>query len=351
MRFHPPVGSVKIGAPSSTPIAYPVTRSPAVGIETPMPPAITGSMPMGANSVVPIPNAPTANAATGQLSFTPTLPPSKLPRPVGADPMTNARADSIERLVLNTRDLPSACAFYVDALGFSRRDFDDRVGVAILRLGGQSIELRDVGRGAPAYPEPRGAKDPWFQHFAIVVADMDAAYSRLEAHGATPISRGGPQRLPASTGGVTAFKFRDPEGHPLELSLLPNSTAWLRVAAADPGAVFLGIDHTALAVADLERSLAFYRDLGFKEGPRFLNTGPEQGRLDGLDDVVLDIGTMFAPGGGPHIELLHYRSPRPTVRADLGALSVASTVTQFAASEVAARDLADPDGHRLRFGG
>ena len=39
--------------------------------------------------------------------------------------------------------------------------------------------------------------------------------------GWTPISTSGPQLLPAASGGVSAFKFRDPEGHPLELIAFP----------------------------------------------------------------------------------------------------------------------------------
>src|SRR5690606_5719385 len=45
------------------------TRSPAEGIETPTPSAITGNIPMGENSVTPIPKAPTASASSGQLNF------------------------------------------------------------------------------------------------------------------------------------------------------------------------------------------------------------------------------------------------------------------------------------------
>ncbi len=40
--------------------------------------------------------------------------------------------------------------------------------------------------------------------------------------GWTAISTDGPQRLPPSSGGVAAFKFRDPDGHPLELLAFPD---------------------------------------------------------------------------------------------------------------------------------
>jgi catechol 2,3-dioxygenase-like lactoylglutathione lyase family enzyme len=236
--------------------------------------------------------------------------------------MPNARARRIDHLVLNCADVGAARAFYVEALGFAEAgDW--------LSLGEQRLRLASAGDSAP-YPRPRAANDPWFQHVAIVVSDMAAAYARLRRFGEMPISRGGPQQLPPSTGGVIAYKFRDPEGHPLELSFIPGSAAWSAVAKARPGAVFLGIDHTAVAALDLDAAVASYRDLGFSEGPRFLNTGPEQDRLDGLDGVVLDIATMMAPDGGPHIELLHYRSPRPVAPMPDAPPAVAATRTVFA---------------------
>ena len=234
--------------------------------------------------------------------------------------MTNARVRRIDHLVLNSANVSAARAFYIDALGFA--DAGDWLGV-----GEQKIMLAPVTDAKP-YPEPRAANDPWFQHYAIVVSDMAAAYERLARFGQIPISRGGPQQLPVSTGGVVAYKFRDPEGHPLELSHIPGSAAWGAIAAANPGAIFLGIDHTAVAALDLDSSIATYREMGFMEGPRFLNTGPEQDRLDGLDGVILDIATMMAPDDGPHIELLHYRSPGAAAPMPLP--SIVATRTVFA---------------------
>ena len=48
-----------------------------------------------------------------------------------------------------------------------------------------------------------------------------AAWRRARDAGAAPISREGPVTLPRSAGGVTAVKFRDPEGHPLEFLQFP----------------------------------------------------------------------------------------------------------------------------------
>ena len=273
---------------------------------------------------------------------------------VGADVTTPLPlVDRIARLALNVRDLDRAAGFYVDALGFGVEA--RRRNVAQLALGLQQVELRACPDGA-AYPEPRAANDPWFQHFAIAVADMAAAYDRLCRHSPEPITRGGPQLLPPSTGSVTAYKFRDPDGHPLELSHAPGSS-WSRAATSD-GALFQGIDHTALAVRDLAASIAFYTDLGCSVGGRSLNQGPEQARLDGLDGAIVDIVTLLAPGAGPHIELLHYRSPMAASAGQVAAGDIAATRTVLAPRSPLAQGTdddpstssrRDPDGHLLCF--
>ena len=263
--------------------------------------------------------------------------------------MTLSRVARLAKLTLNVRDLDRTAAFYADALGFRA----ERVtaGRARLALGSQHIELIERP-DADAYPVPRKANDPWFEHFAIAVADMNAAYARLSRFSPEPITRGGPQLLPPNTGSVTAYKFRDPDGHPLELSFAPESDG-ARIAAEDPDALFLGIDHTAIAVSDLETSVAFYTNLGFCVGARLLNQGPEQARLDGLEGAVVDIGVLFTPGAGPHLELLRYRHPMASAARASAPGGIAATCTTLALPGGAVQgdrvEMEDPDGHRLRF--
>jgi catechol 2,3-dioxygenase-like lactoylglutathione lyase family enzyme len=252
--------------------------------------------------------------------------------------VTAGAEQGIARLALNVRDLEGVAAFYQEGLGFEAAGEDGEGGL-ILRLGAEEIVLRRQPPGGGAYPDPRAANDPWFQHFAIAVADMEAAYGRLARLNPQPITRGGPTRLPPSTGSVTAVKVRDPEGRPLELTHIPGS-AWLSSRRRAEGALFLGI-------ADLDKSSAFYERLGFVRGERLLNTGPAQDRLDGLDGVVLDILVLTAPRGGPHIELLHYRAPTPAPPRRLAAGDLAASAILLARSAGAAAPppLRDPDGH------
>src|ERR1700750_2770695 len=123
----------------------------------------------------------------------------------------------LSRIELVCRDPDGVAAFYQAAFGSLKlvgpEDISNEVGAGVtLRLGQQDIGLigpRPMGR---PYPAGVAGWSPLFQHIAIVVSDMARAYAHLSAiHGWTPISTSGPQSLPAASGGVGAFKFRDPE--------------------------------------------------------------------------------------------------------------------------------------------
>jgi len=265
---------------------------------------------------------------------------------------------SLLRVRRNVSDLARLTAFYCDALGFEpvRRSF----GTAQrLRLGGQEIELTltdAVGR-----PSGTGAA-PWFQHIAVVTTDIDAAVAQVLRHGADPISRGGAQHLPPEAGSVAAFKFRDPDGHPLELIQFPPGSPW----DADTG-LTLGYDHSALSVVDTERSIAFYTELlGFRMTARQVNHGPAQDRLDGMDAVHVDVVSLTPAGQGtPHVELLGYRGAQAAtaswsasdIVADCLVLQVTDTMATAAVLSAAGHSpfargadsllVRDPSGHVL----
>lgn len=267
--------------------------------------------------------------------------------------MTDGKVHRLLRIGLKVRALQPAIDFYAQALGFVLTP-QTQVRTATLRLGDQTLELVETTPEAEPYPRPRAANDPWFQHFAIAVNDMDRAYAQLAPHlvktGAPglgeAISHGAPVLLPPSTGSVTAFKFRDPDGHPLELSLIPASD-WMRAPVTE--GPFLGIDHTAVAIADLQTSLQFWRDrLGLQLKAQLVNQGPEQARLDGLEAPVVDIAVLQFPAGGPHVELLRYRSPTPPAPRSIDDGDIAATFVVLEADGPTGETLQDPDGHRVR---
>lgn len=267
------------------------------------------------------------------------------------------RLSAIAGFRLVTADLPRLRQFYQAVLGFATEGPEQAIApdeMAVLglrdsglrqmmRLGNQILSIdcyEDRGR---AYPDHGNAASLWFQHLALVVADIAPAYQRAAA--ATPISEGGPQHLPASSGGVHAFKFRDPDGHPLELLQFPADSrppAWQGQSAAD-GQIGLGIDHSAISVADTEASLAFYRALGLEPGKRTLNQGPEQQRLDHLADVEVAVVPLQPGQGTPHLELLGYCVPRGVPGPPLQSNDVAATRIVWRGTGPAL--LRDPDGH------
>jgi catechol 2,3-dioxygenase-like lactoylglutathione lyase family enzyme len=182
---------------------------------------------------------------------------------------------------------------------------------ATLRLGDETITLTEfvAPKGRPIPADSRSF-DRWFQHIAIVVRDMDAAYARLQQHGVAYVSTA-PQTLPAwnpNAGGIKAFYFRDPEEHVLEIIWFPagkGDPRWQRPTEK----LFLGIDHTAIVVSQTERSLAFYRDtLGLKVAGGAENYGVEQEHLNQVFGARLRITALRAERG-PGIEFLEYLTP------------------------------------------
>ena len=211
-----------------------------------------------------------------------------------------------------------------------------------LTLGASRLDLDSFDLQGRSYPDHTSASDLVFQHLALVTDDAQSAWRRVRNAGATPISRGEPVTLPQSCGGVTAVKFRDPEGHPLELLKFPagSNSSW-------QGRGMMGIDHSAISIADLAASRRFYEEHGLAEGKRTLNQGPAQVALDGLDGVEVDVLPMNPPDKPPHVELLGYRQPAGRPHALLAANDVAATRIVWSANrDVLVRD---PDGHLLQL--
>ena len=228
----------------------------------------------------------------------------------------------LSRIALICSEPDRLADFYESSFGFTRTcevsiaepAFGKLIGVEgataraiTLQLVKQKIELLGVQPLGRSYPRGISGQNSIFQHFAIVVADMASSYARLSAHaGWTPISIDGPQFLPVSSGGVTAFKFRDPEGHPLELIAFSRGRTpakWHSPSAAE----CLGIDHSAISVAITERSVKFYEGLGLGRAGGSLNFGPEQDKLDDVAGALVEVTAMAPPITTPHVELLCYR--------------------------------------------
>lgn len=113
------------------------------------------------------------------------------------------QVQGLHHVNVNVRDLSEALAFYVDGLGFAvlpRPDFG--FPGAWLQMGAHQLHLVE----APEAVIDRG------QHFALEVADLDAACHELDAAGIDH------QRRPHRTGAGRQVFLRDPSGNLIELN-------------------------------------------------------------------------------------------------------------------------------------
>jgi catechol 2,3-dioxygenase-like lactoylglutathione lyase family enzyme len=241
----------------------------------------------------------------------------------GSSPLVQA----VGAVGITVSDIDRAVDFYSKVLTFEKVSdtevagdtyehlqglFGLRMRVVRMRLGDEYIELMEylAPKGRPIPVDAR-SNDRSFQHIAIIVSDMDKAYRWLRQHKVEHASSG-PQRLPdwnKSAGGISAFYFKDPDGHPVEVLQFPpekGAGKWHRPTDK----LFLGIDHTAIVVWDTDASLKFYRDLlGMRVAGESENYGTEQEHLNNVFGARLRI-TALRAAGGPGIELLEYLAPR-----------------------------------------
>ncbi|HYY25066.1 MAG TPA: VOC family protein [Candidatus Udaeobacter sp.] len=238
-----------------------------------------------------------------------------------------ALVKSVDAVGMTVSDMDRSVEFFSKVLSFEKVSeievagseyerlqgvFGARMKIVRMKLGDEIIELTEYlapkGRSIPADSR---SNDQWFQHIAIVVSDMDKAYQQLRVHKVQHTSTG-PQRIPdwnKAAAGIKAFYFKDPDGHNLELIYFPTGKGNPKWQQAS-GRLFLGIDHTAIAVSDTDRSLRFYQDiLGMKLAGESENYGTEQEHLNNVFGSRVRISGLRAQSG-PGVEFLDYLTPR-----------------------------------------
>jgi catechol 2,3-dioxygenase-like lactoylglutathione lyase family enzyme len=241
-----------------------------------------------------------------------------------------ANAQKVINPVVTVSDLDNSLVFYTKILPFELvgiREIDHvsvaklfnisspdtKVKIATLKLGEETFELMDFieKENGLKIPEDSRSNDLWFQHIAIVVSDMDAAYKILSNKEVEQVSTM-PETLPAyitAAAGIKAFYFHDPDGHNLEFIYFPQGKGNPKWQNFPKNKIFLGIDHTAFGSDKTSSSLKFYRDIiGLKIAGQSENYGSEQEHLNQVFGAHLKI-TGLASQQGIGVELLDYISP------------------------------------------
>lgn len=244
-----------------------------------------------------------------------------LPRVV--DAQTVSKVDAVGMTV---SDMKRSVDFYTKVLRFEivsdyehsgddvdvlRGLFGQRFRSVRMKLGREHIILTDyLTVGGRSIPADSRSNDLWFQHIAIVVSDMDAAYKILREANVPHVSVS-PQTLPKSipaAEGIKAFYFQDPDGHNLEVIYFPPGKGDPRWQGSHQD-IFLGIDHTAIGIGSTASSAKFYQSLlGMRFAGESLNYGREQSRLNHVENAVIHI-TGNTTGSSPGVEFLDYVEP------------------------------------------
>ena len=144
-------------------------------------------------------------------------------------------AVAVQSIGMTVSDMDRSVAFYSNVLTFKPvsdvevdgPEYDRlwgggvRARVVRMQLGEQQLELIEFlsPPDVRPIPVPSYSNDLWFQHIAIVVRDMEAAWAQLRKHHVRQISPR-PQTIPVSNpaaAGIKAIKFRDPDGHAVQV--------------------------------------------------------------------------------------------------------------------------------------
>ncbi len=242
--------------------------------------------------------------------------------------IAQAQVNKVDAVGITVKNMNQSVKFYRDVLGFKKVSDNEYTGTAYeklegvfglnirvvrMQLGEEFIELTDfLTTGGRSIPEDQKSNDLFFQHIAIVVSDMDKAFQQLKKSNVEYVSTA-PQTLPVTNvaaAGIKAFYFHDVDNHNLELIYFPKGKGNPKWQSSN-NKIFLGIDHTAIAVSNTDNSQKFYQDiLGIERKGDSWNFGTEQEHLNNVEGASLHI-TVFRAPEGPGIEFLQYLKPGP----------------------------------------
>jgi len=216
---------------------------------------------------------------------------------------------------VNCADLARSRAFYVDccglsegartapeaaqsgvAFGLDRARWDAWILLGANGFDGGAIDLLEWQEPAPAGAVPGALTDAGYQRIGLRVTDLDAVAASAARYGAALWSEPNTHDL-GNGRHVRLVLGNDPDGVAVEL--VEGDRA--------------GLSFVTVTCTDLERSVAFYRALGFRELARFSSEHDDAPHLHLDGPMAMREVMMGAPAGG-EVHLILVGFDRPAVR-------------------------------------
>ena len=213
---------------------------------------------------------------------------------------------------VNCSDLAGSRAFYVDGCGLAegvrttpertqpgaafaldRARWDAWILVGERGFDGGAVDLLEWQEPPPTSAAPGALYDAGLQRVGLLVPDLDVAIEQASARGGVVWSAPVAHELPDG-GSVRIVFMSDPDG--VSIELVEGDTNRL--------------SFVAVTCHDLERSVAFYETLGFREFARFPSTSASSPHLRVDGPVSMLEVLMRAPGPGDvHLMLVTFADP------------------------------------------
>jgi catechol 2,3-dioxygenase-like lactoylglutathione lyase family enzyme len=183
------------------------------------------------------------------------------------------------------------------AFGLERARWDAWILVGANGFDGGAVDLLEWQEPAPTDTAPTALYEAGLQRVGLLVPDLDVAIANASARGGTVWSEPLTHQIPGG-GSVRIVLMSDPDGTALELVEGDASR----------------LSFVAVTCRELERSVAFYTALGFRERARFPSTTSPAPHLHVDGPVSMVEVLMTAPGRGEvHLMLVGFE--QPVVRA------------------------------------
>jgi len=215
---------------------------------------------------------------------------------------------------VNCRGLDRSRRFYVEAIGLTegvrtaaghaqpgaafgldQARWDAWILVGPRAFEGSAIDLLEWQEPAPQGAPPARFETCGFQRLGLVVTDLDAAIDRVHALGGSVWSDPFSHAIPGG-GEIRLVMANDPDGTALEL--IEGDTA--------------SVAFVAVVCADLDRSIAFYRGLGFRDVARFPSTNDDGAHLHVQGPVEFEEVLLRAPTKSEmNVMLVGFSKPSP----------------------------------------